>query len=182
MRFSALWKLATVGSLLTCSATTFSYATETQVPLTYVRSILNASPNFVQTKLGKPDNGVNSTNDCTDEKMLSCDFATYKNGKFEVIFYKGRLKTIFIYGNNLFSKNAPEVIGFPSAPPTWVNQSGHSWRNAAHKGTASGPLIPIDGIDEINLTPHCHNDTLQNNNLDCIVVSVGVSYNKSFAK
>jgi hypothetical protein len=176
MKFSALWKLATVGSLLTCLGATISYATDTEGPLTFVRSILNASPSVVQKKLGKPDSGVKPTNDCTDEKMLRCDVANYQNGRFEVIFYKGHLKTISIYENDLFSKNAPEVIGFPSAPPTWANQFVHSWRNAAHRGTARGPLIPIDGINEINVSPHCRNDKL-----DCMVISVGVSYNKSFA-
>ena len=170
MSCSTLFKLATVVSLLACLVATTSQAAENQVSLTFVRSILNAPPNLVQEKLGKPDNGVKTTNDCFDAKMQKCDFATYEKGKFEVAFYKGRLKSILIYGNDFFNQNAPELIGFPNAPPTWANQFTHSWRSAANKGTASGPLIPVDGIDEISVF-HGY-----------MIISVGVSYNKSFTR
>ena len=85
--------------------------------------------------------------------MLSCDQATYQNGKFEAIFYKGRLKTLFVYGDDLFGKNAPDLIGFSRAPPTWSNEFVQSWRNATQKGTATRPLIPVEGIDDINVFP-----------------------------
>jgi hypothetical protein len=179
MKFSALCKLALAGYLLICSAATIGFAADMDFSsLTFVRLILNASPNVVQEKLGKPDHGVKPTNDCPDEKMQNCDHATYKNGKFEATFYKGRLKTLSIYGNDLFGKNALEIIGFSSAPPTWSNQFVHSWRNAAHKGTASGPLIPFEGIDDINVFPAKG----QSDNLGYMVISVSVTYNKAFAK
>jgi hypothetical protein len=53
--------------------------------------------------------------------------------------------------DSLFGKNALEVIGFQSSPPTWANQTIYSWRDAAHRGTARGPLIPIKGIDYVNV-------------------------------
>jgi hypothetical protein len=144
--------------------------------LTFVRSILNASPSTVEKRLGKPDRPIQRTSDCSDAAMESCDVATYKNGMFETVFYKGRLKGLFIYRNDLFGKNALEVIGFPSSPPTWANQFVHSWRDAAHRGTARGPLIPVKGIDDINVFP------ARSNKPGFMAIGVSLSYTQSFAK
>ena len=169
--------LATSGILLICSTVSITRAADVSSDsLTFVRSILNASPKDVERNLGKPDNGIKASKDC--DYLPSCNVATYQSGKFEVLFYNNRLKWIEIKGDNLFAKNGPEAIGFSSAPPTFENKFTRSWRSEANKGTATGPLIPINGINEINVFP----PNKGNNNAGFMVITIGVSYNKSFAK
>ncbi len=142
--------------------------------LTVIRSILNASPLDVQLKLGKPDNGVVQSVDC--DHLPSCTKATYQKGKFEALFYKDSLKWLEIKGNDLFDKNAPEVIGFPNLPPTFSNGFTRSWRSAIRKGTATGPLIRIPGIDEIVVFP----PTKANNNSGYMLITIKVKYDNMF--
>lgn len=143
--------------------------------LTFVRSILNAPPEFVQSKLGKPDKNITPSKDC--DYLPSCGEATYQNGKFEVLFYNNRLKWIQIYGKELFGENGPAVIGFSSAPPTFENKFARRWCNAA-KGTARGPLIPIEGIREIVVFP----PDSRNNNKGYMLITIEQSFDKRFSK
>jgi hypothetical protein len=115
--------------LLTFATVAAAYSANAALDsLTVIRSILNASPMDVQLKLGKPDNGVTPSVDC--DHLPSCTKATYQKGKFEALFYKDSLKWLEIKGNDLFDKNAPEVIGFSNLPPTFANSFTRSWRSA----------------------------------------------------
>lgn len=177
MKLSTICTLATATILLIFATVTVAHADDiNSTSLTFVRSILNASPKDVQSKLGKPDKGIKPSNDCSH--LPSCTVATYQSGKFEVLFYNNRLKWIEIKGNNLFGKNAPELIGFLSAPPTFENKFIQSWRSAERKGAAKGSLIPINGIDEIAVFPP--NDA--NNDVGYMLIIIGVSYDKTFSK
>jgi hypothetical protein len=163
--------------LLTFATVAAAYSANAALDsLTVIRSILNASPMDVQLKLGKPDNGVTPSVDC--DHLPSCTKATYQKGKFEALFYKDSLKWLEIKGNDLFDKNAPEVIGFSNLPPTFANSFTRSWRSAIRKGTATGPLVRIPGIDEIVVFP----PTKANNNSGYMLITIKVNYDKMFTK
>ncbi len=59
----------------------------TDTSLFFVRRILNCSPKEVEKVLGKADKGVHVSNDCGGE-LPSCSEATYKAGKFDILYYK----------------------------------------------------------------------------------------------
>jgi len=136
--------------------------------LTFVRSILNSSPQEVQLKLGLPDKDLNTTKDC--DYLPDCSEATYKSGKFEALFYNNRLKWIQVNNNKMFDKNGLKIIGFSASPPTFESKFVHSWRSSVRQGSAKGPLIPVAGIREIDVFP------------DYMLITVDASYDKRFSK
>lgn len=176
MKLSTISALLIIEILLAYATAKIANASDANsVSLEFVRSILNASPKIVQIKLGTPDNGVKRSDDC--DYLPSCSVASYQGGKFQVLFYNNRLKWIEIKGNELYGKNGPELIGFLKAPPTWENKFMQSWRNASRKGTATGPLIPIKGIEEIVTFPPSGG-----NNAGYMLINIETNYDKSFAK
>jgi len=141
----------------------------------FVRSILNCSPNEVAKKLGKPDNGLKATNDCDDELMPSCYVATYQNKKYDATYYNNKLKSFYL-GKACsipYGESAIQCIGFPRCTPTFTNNYMISWRGGTFKGnTATGPLLQIKGIQEINVFSDTSSDRL--------VVGVDVNYDGKF--
>ena len=135
----------------------------------FIASILNCSPKEVAKQLGDPDGKIKPSNDC--DYLPSCNEATYHNGKYEVLYYKNKLKWITINQKGLFNKNVICYFGFPSCVPTFSNPPYTiGWRNSETKGTATGPLIPIKGLREVCAFP------------DYILITVETNYDMKFEK
>jgi hypothetical protein len=136
----------------------------------FIKSILNRSPKEVAEVLGNPDTEIKKSKDC--DYLPSCEATTYQNGKYEVLYYNNKLKWILIYQKGLFNKDAIRYLGFPNWEPTFINTNPDigiiSWRSFKEKGTATGPLIPVDGLLEINAVPKY------------IVITVDAYYDKEF--
>ena len=113
-----------------------------------IRTILNASPANVSKVLGAPDGPIKPSRDC--DYLPACSAATYQHKKFEALFYKNRLKWITVDRPGMMTEDLPSRLGFRSSPPTFVNPGEMiAWRSAEKRGTARGPLVPIEGIREI---------------------------------
>ena len=148
-------------------STTINVAKESVDTSGYIiRRILNCSPDEVAKQLGKPDKEIKASKDC--DYLPSCNETTYKNDKYEVLYYNNRLKWIQINQTGLDNKNAICYVGFQSCEPTFTSNVGIWWRSLATKGTATGPLIPIKGIREICAFT------------DYMLISVETDYNKKF--
>lgn len=106
----------------------------------------------VAKQLGEPDDGIKPSNDC--DYLPSCYEATYQNRKYEVLYYKNKLKWLYISEAGRMSKDAISYIGFQSCVPTFSNPPHIiSWRSFETKGTATGPLLPIKGLREFTVFP-----------------------------
>jgi hypothetical protein len=113
-----------------------------------IRTILNASPAKVAKVLGDPDQPIKATRDC--DYLQTCSAATYQHKKFDVLFYKNRLKWITVDRPGMMTPDLLWRLGFASSPPTFLNpEDSISWRSAEKRGTARGPLVPIEGIREV---------------------------------
>jgi hypothetical protein len=133
----------------------------------FVKNILNCSPKEVSKVLGEPEDKIKVTKDC--DYLPSCNSATYQNGKYEVLYYKNKLKWITINQKGLFDDNAMQYIGFQKCEPTFSNPPyGIWWRNSETKGTATGPLLQIKGLREIAAFPNY------------ILITVETNYDKKF--
>ena len=142
--------------------------------LTFIRSILNASPIEAERHLGKPDKMPTVSRDC--DYLATCTVATYQKGKFEALYYNNRLKSLEVRGNEFFTQNAPEAIGFSATPPTWASSFVRSWRSPERRGTAKGPFIAISGIREINVFP----PNPANDNRGYMIINVEERHDKRF--
>jgi len=87
----------------------------------YVKKLLNRSSHEVAKKLGIPDGKIQITEDC--DYLPSCKEATYRNGKYDVLYYGDRLKWLHIDVKGFLNKDAMKRIGFPSCEPTFNNPS-----------------------------------------------------------
>ena len=76
----------------------------------------------------------------------------------------------------IFNDHALQYIGFPYRDPTFTTEDGIYWRSPAHKGTASGPMIQINGIREIDVFA----PTSLNQYQGYILVTVDADYDKKF--
>jgi hypothetical protein len=113
-----------------------------------IRTILNASPAKVSKVLGAADGPIKPSRDC--DYLPTCSAATYQHKKFEALFFKNRLKWITVDRPGMMTEDLLSRLGFRSSPPTFVNpRNSMAWRSAGRRGTASGPLVPIEGIREI---------------------------------
>ena len=56
------------------------------------------------------------------------------------------------------------------------------WRSAATRGTATGPLVPVNGIRQISVLPVDENTVLPagNNNKGYIIVEVEINFTNKF--
>ena len=99
----------------------------------------------------------------------SCTSATYQNGKYEVLYYKNKLKWITVNQTGLCNNDAIQYSGFESCEPTFSNPPyGIFWRNAETRGTADGPIVPIKGLREVCAFPKY------------ILITVEINYDKKF--
>jgi len=122
----------------------------------FIKKLLNSSPKEVAKILGEPDNGIKATKDLP--AFLSSGMgATYQNGKYDIVFYKNKLKYLYLDGTIgldkiPFNKTAISYIGFEQSEPTFINpELIIAWRSAETSGTATGQILSIVGIREIYL-------------------------------
>ena len=141
----------------------------------FIKSILNSSPKEVAKKLGDPDGKIKPSADC--DYLPNCNEATYQNDKYEVLYYNNKLKWIQInIPEEIFNEHAIEYIGFPHRVPTFTNEDGIYWRSPAHRGTAEGPMVQINGIREIDVFA----PTSLNQYKGYILATVDANYKKKF--
>jgi hypothetical protein len=138
----------------------------------FIKGILNSSPKEVAKVLGEPDAKIKPSKDC--DYLPSCNETTYQNEKYEVLYYNNKLKWIEINDVEIFNKSAIQFVGFPAFEPTFANKFMIHWRSAATRGTATGPLIPINGIRQVSVLP------ADRNRKGYIIVEVETDYNQKF--
>jgi len=95
----------------------------------FVKGLLNASPSEVEQILGKPDNKIKKSKDC--DYLPSCDEANYRNGGFEILYYKNKLKWISINKVKGFwyDPSMIEAFNFPMKVPSVQNKIFIHWKN-----------------------------------------------------
>lgn len=179
-KISLVLILGLVGYLISLSGDTSYTPTEDSIDETpkqtqetidtsgyFIKGLLNSSPKEVAKVLGDPDGKIKASKDC--DYLPSCNETTYQNGKYEVLYYKNKLKWITINQKGLFNKNAIRYAGFQSCEPTFSDPLvGYDWRNSETRGTATGPLIPIKGLRQVCAFP------------DYILITVETDYDKKF--
>jgi hypothetical protein len=166
-----------VRALLVCALVCLasrSAIPQTTESLSFIRKILNASPAEVEKVLGKPDELDSAASDCA-ELPAGCTRAFYKNRKFEVLYYKNRLKWMQVNGR--FDKGALQQIGFSPVPPTWEHNKFGSvaWLSAADRGTATGPPITIPGMMGVQAFRH---PTVEDRNY--MLIRIRADYDKRY--
>lgn len=114
----------------------------------FIRRILNTSHKEVEKALGKSDKPLVTSTDC--DYLPTCLSTTYQNGKYEALFYNNKLKWLEINRADLYNSNAIEWIGFPKVKPTFSSDRCIFWRSAETRGTATGPLLTINGLRHIS--------------------------------
>jgi len=115
----------------------------------FIKRILNCSPKEVAKYIGKPDNRLKPTNNCTYIKD-NCTTTTYQNGKYKCYYYHNILKMFEIKGSFPFDDKSIILVGLPFSQPTFKSSDQIWWGN---KREANEGPIYIKGIKSVNLSP-----------------------------
>jgi hypothetical protein len=141
--------------------------------LYFVKKILNASPVEVANFLGKPDNGINKSDDC--DYLPNCEEAFYQNGKYDVLYYNNMLKSIYIKNVNglRYNEDCIEYLNFPKINPTIKNEFNIGYKVEGLKNLQFQPPVEKQKFQELK-------DEDKNWEVGYIIIDVEVNYNKRF--
>ncbi len=131
----------------------------------FIKRMLNCSSKDVTKYIGKADNGLKATKNCSYIKD-NCTTTTYQNGKYNCYYYHNILKMFEIKGSFPFDDKSIILVGLPFSQPTFKSSDQIWWGNKREDN--EGPIY-IKGIKSVNLSPD-----------GAMIICVEKDFNKKF--